>query len=124
MKPLIKKDLIGVMHYVRDLDHASAWYCEKLGLELRGYGKNDFVELGLDGQYVMHLFKDEAAVPAARATFVFDTEDIEAAHGMLADRGVAVDPLERNGDHASFAFRDCDGNALMMSQYFDRDPLF
>lgn len=117
MKPLIKNGLIGVMHYVRDLDHASAWYCEKLGLELRGYGQNDFVELGLDGHYVMHLFKDEAAQPAERATFAFDTPDIEAAHAMLGDRGVAVSPLELYGDHRSFTFRDCDGNALMICQY-------
>lgn len=117
MKPLIKRELIGVMHYVRDLDRASAWYCEMLGLELRGYGKNDFVELGLNGQYVMHLFKDENARPAERATFAFDAPDIEAAHAILAGRGVEVGPLERYGDHASFSFRDCDGNALMMCHY-------
>ncbi|SFI75462.1 Glyoxalase-like domain-containing protein [Paenibacillus sp. UNC496MF] len=124
MKPLVKRELFGVMHYVRDLDHASAWYCEKLGLELRGYGKNDFVELGLGGEYVMHLFKDEAAQPAQRASFAFDTPDIEAAHGMLHDRGVTVGPLARYSDHAAFTFRDCDGNPLMMCQYFaNRDPV-
>lgn len=119
MQPLITHEVIGVMHYVRDLDHASAWYCEKLGFTLRGYSKSDYVELGIADRYVMHLFKDEEALPPARATFSFGTHDIEEAHRALSDRGVQVEALVRYGDHTAFTFKDCDGNPLMICQYFD-----
>jgi glyoxylase I family protein len=119
MKPLIKKDILGIMHYVKDLEHASQWYCKSLGFTIRNYDFNDFVELTVEGQYVMHLFKSEDSSPADKAIFVFDTEDIISAHKTLRERKVDIQPIQQYGDHAEFNFKDCDGNVLMICQYFN-----
>lgn len=120
MKPLIKKDILGNMHYVKDLEHASQWYCKNLGFTIGDYDFNDFVELTVEGKYVMHLFKTNDINPAGKATFVFDTEDIASAHKLLSERNVDIQPLQQHGDHAGFSFKDCDGNALMVCQYFNK----
>jgi glyoxylase I family protein len=120
MKPLIKKDILGIMHYVKDLEYASQWYCKNLGFTIGGYDFNDFVELTVDGQYVMHLFKLDDLSPANKATFVFDTEDITSAHKMLRERNVDIQPIQQHDDHVGFSFKDCDGNVLMICQYFNK----
>ena len=117
MKPLIKKNIIGIMHYVEDLERASQWYCNNLGFTIGDFDFNDFVELKVDGFYVMHLFKSDKAIPAEKATFSFDTENIEEAHRSLSVREVDVQPIQYYNDHKAFSFKDCDGNALMICQY-------
>jgi glyoxylase I family protein len=119
MKPLIKKNIIGIMHYVKDLELAGQWYCEKLGFTIRECDYNDFVELVVDGQYVMHLFKSENLIPAEKAAFVFDTDDINEAYKTLSESNVELQPIQQHGDHAGFSFKDCDGNVLMICQYFN-----
>lgn len=118
MKPLIKKNILGIMHYVQDLQTASQWYSENLGFTIASYDYNDFVELQIDGQYVMHLFKSVDTQPATKPTFTFDTDDIEKAHRYLSQRNVELEAIQQYGDHAGFTFKDCDGNALMICQYF------
>jgi glyoxylase I family protein len=120
MKTLVKKDILGIMHYVKDLETASRWYCQNLGFTVRDYDYNDFVELTVEGEYVMHLFKAGDFRPADKATFVFGTEDIERAHKALSERNADIEPIKHYGDHAGFGFKDCDGNALMICQYFNR----
>jgi catechol-2,3-dioxygenase len=120
MKPLIKKNIIGIMQYVKDLELASLWYCKNLGFSIGDYDFNDFVELTVDGQYVMHLFKSENLSPTDKATFVFDTADIMSAHKMLNERNVNIQPIQQHDDHAGFSFKDCDGNVLMICQYFNK----
>jgi glyoxylase I family protein len=117
MKPLIKKNIIGVMQYVEDLERASQWYCSNLGFAMGDFDFNDFVELKVDDKYVMHLFKTDKPLAAERATFSFDTDDIEEAHRSLSEREVDVGPIQNYGDHKAFSFKDCDGNRLMISQY-------
>lgn len=68
----------------------------------------------------MHLFKTNDINPAGKAAFVFDTEDIASAHKLLSERNVDIQPLQQHGDHAGFSFKDCDGNALMVCQYFNK----
>jgi glyoxylase I family protein len=116
---LIQNRLIGVMYYSLDLEASSRWYCDNLGFQLGAYDYSDFVELVLDGRYMMHLFRSDVAGfrPVERATFVLGTEDIEHVHRHLSTRINIVESIKRYGDHAGFSFRDPDGNALTICQY-------
>jgi glyoxylase I family protein len=118
-KALIQNRIIGLMYYSRDLEASSRWYCDSLGFQLGDYDYSDFVELRMDGQYVMHLFRSEAAAfqPIERATFVMGTDDIDAVHRHLTSRNIQAEAIKHYGDHAGFSFRDPDGNALMICQY-------
>ncbi|MBD0381455.1 VOC family protein [Paenibacillus sedimenti] len=120
MDPIIKKDIIGVMLYVNDLEKASEWYCSSLGFRLGNYDFNDFVELTLDGQYVMHLFKVENFDPIERAVFTFDTKDIKTTHQSLTDKGIETSTIKEYGDHSAFTFKDCDRNTLMICQFYNK----
>ncbi|MBD3918536.1 VOC family protein [Paenibacillus sp. PR3] len=118
MPALVESNIIGVMVYVKQLKEASDWYCSKLGFELGAYEEDDFAELMIDDSYVMHLFRDDNCMPYARAAFTFSTDNIAYTHGVLKRRGVQVEPiLTYSDDHQSFVFRDCEGNALMVSQF-------
>ncbi|WEK56065.1 MAG: VOC family protein [Candidatus Cohnella colombiensis] len=117
LKPLIKEKLIGVMLYAKDLQRSSTWYCEMLGFKLADHNFDDFVELTIDGQYVMHLFKDIDLTPITRPVFSFNTDNIEDAYQSLVNSGAEIYSIETYGDHRSFSFKDCDGNILMISQY-------
>ncbi|MGZ9583760.1 VOC family protein [Paenibacillus marinisediminis] len=117
MSPLISKKISGAMYYAQDLEAASKWYCDNLGLSLGDHDFKDFVELTIDGQYVMHLFKSDDNDRVARATFSFSTNDIQNTYKLLRGRGVEVSPLNEYSDHAGFTFRDCDGNQLMFCQF-------
>jgi glyoxylase I family protein len=117
MSSIIKKDILGVSLYVQDLQKASEWYCNSLGLRLGNHDFNDFVELTLDDQYVMHLFKTDDHKPIEKAVFSFDTNDINAAHQSLTDKGIETSDIGKYGDHFSFTFKDCDRNTLMICQY-------
>ncbi|MBS4198274.1 hypothetical protein KHA93_01190 [Bacillus sp. FJAT-49732] len=82
------------------------------------YDFNDFVELKVDEQYVMHLFKTEEFKPMEKANFVFKAEDIVKAHKQLIEKHVDVEPIFHHEDHAGFNFKDSDGNILMICKYF------
>ncbi|TMV46611.1 VOC family protein [Paenibacillus mesophilus] len=118
-EPLVKKDIIGVMVYVRNLEQAVNWYCSRLGMDL-GANDDHFAEMTVEGKYVMHLFKADDCVPVSKAAFTFDTDDIVRAHRALSDQAVPVDPIRHYGDHSGFTFQDCEGNALMICQYVVR----
>ncbi|SMF79141.1 Glyoxalase-like domain-containing protein [Paenibacillus uliginis N3/975] len=117
MNAIIKKDIIGVMLYVNDLKRAGEWYCNSLGFSMGDFDFNDFVELTIDGQYVMHLFKAESYEPIERAVFTFNTNDISEAHRSLTDKGIETSNFTHYGDHSGFTFKDCDRNTLMICQY-------
>ncbi|RKN84338.1 VOC family protein [Paenibacillus ginsengarvi] len=116
---LVKKDTLGIMHYVKDLEAASQWYRDNLGFSIGDYDFNEFVELTVEGQYVMHLFKSLDSRPAEKAYFVLGTDDIENTYHTLRQRKVDLRPLRHYGDHAGFTLKDCDGNVLMICQYFN-----
>ena len=103
------------------------WYSNTLGFHMtfpRGFEFDDFVELTLDGQYVMHLFKAENHQPIERAVFAFDTDDLNEAHESLVRKGVEVSPITQYGDHSGFTFKDCDRNTLMICQYSGSSQAF
>ncbi|OPA73769.1 hypothetical protein BVG16_27180 [Paenibacillus selenitireducens] len=105
------------MLYAQDLERTSDWYCKNLGFQLGEHQFHDFVELTLDGKYVMHLFKTENKVIVTKPVFSLNTRDIESAHSRLLNNGVEVFPIESYRDHQSFSFKDNEGNMLMISQY-------
>ncbi|TCZ79324.1 VOC family protein [Paenibacillus albiflavus] len=118
MSSLISKPISGAMYYVKDLEVASKWYTDTLGFSLGDHDFNDFVELTIDRQYVMHLFKSNDDDRVARATFSFATNDIQNTYTVLCDKGVEVSPLHEYSDHSGFTFKDCDGNQLMFCQFY------
>ncbi|PWW05120.1 hypothetical protein DFQ01_105103 [Paenibacillus cellulosilyticus] len=117
MKALVQKRIVGNFVYANDLEKTSQWYCENLGFTLGVHDFSNFVELTIDGDYVLHLLKTDNEVPAVRASFSFGTDDIKETHRLLLARGVEVQPLERYSDHKSFTLKDCVGNPLMISQF-------
>ncbi|GIP56702.1 VOC family protein [Paenibacillus sp. FSL W8-0186] len=118
MNLFISKPITGAMYYVKDLESACHWYCHTLGFSLGEHDFNDFAELTVDGQYVMHLFKSNGNDRAARATFSFSTNNIESTYNFIQDRGVEVSAINKHIDHSDFTFNDCDGNQLMICQFY------
>ena len=112
-----------VMVPVADQDKAIEFYTEKLGLELRAdvpFGRGDrWVEVAPAGAtttiaLVPPMEGQEAGVESRVA---LQSNDIDADHAALRERGVDVDPeVMRMGDPVPpmFFFRDVDGNRLLL----------
>lgn len=112
--------------YVKDRARALAFYCEKLGLELRSSdGFGDFIDLG-NGLLRMTVMPDYNASP--HPVLGWNVEDIAAAVRALGDCGIVFDIHEGLGQDAlgiwtspdgqskvAF-FPDPDGNVLTLSQ--------
>jgi len=105
------------MLYVKNLEKSGKWYSNTLGFTIGNYDYNVFVELTIEDQYVMHLFKVENQRPFERAAFSFGTNDIKAAQFSLKEKGIEVTDIRECGDHSEFTFKDLDGNTLMVCQY-------
>src|SRR5690606_9432084 len=98
----------------------SKWYCENLGFSLRKQVFNEYAELHIDGQYAMHLFKSEQAIPIKKAVFALETPDVDLAHHLLDKQYVEVLPIEDFGDNRSFRFKDIEGNVLIMTEWLNK----
>ncbi|MFB9328835.1 GyrI-like domain-containing protein [Paenibacillus aurantiacus] len=110
----------NLIHNVRDVRQAAEWYRDNLGFEIGPHEFGSFAEMLLGGQYMFHLTPARGAVtPHPSPVFSFASLDIEMTHRMLQERGVAVDPIRWFPDYSSFAFRDLDGNAVLVSQSFE-----
>ncbi|HEY6396443.1 MAG TPA: VOC family protein [Solirubrobacteraceae bacterium] len=109
---------------ITDQDRAVEFYVEKLGLE-----KRVDIPMGNDYRWI------EVAPPGVETTIAvvqpppgktggnaetgisLHTDDVDALHAELKDKGVDVDPeVSRMGDPVPplFWFRDPDGNTLMV----------
>jgi catechol 2,3-dioxygenase-like lactoylglutathione lyase family enzyme len=116
------KNLGRVIIPVSDQDKALEFYTEKLGFEVRAdvaFGEGDrWVEVAPAGS--------EAAVAIMpprpgqtphndQACVVFTTDDLDADHAALKERGIDVDdPMGGEGPvPRMFFFRDPDGNMLL-----------
>jgi catechol 2,3-dioxygenase-like lactoylglutathione lyase family enzyme len=117
------KDVGRVMLPVSDQDRAIEFYVEKLGFELRAdtpYGDGQrWVEVAPAGAAsalaLVHPREGDSAGGDSR--IALSTDDVEADHATLRERGVDVDPeVMRMGDPVPpmFFFRDQDGNALLI----------
>jgi len=114
-----------VMVPVSDQDQALEFYVERLGFEKRTdapYGDGDrWVEVAPpDAQTTVALVPPREGESAGIQTRVgFTTDDIDADHANLRDRGVDVDEdVMRMGDPVPpmFFFRDPDGNNFLLVQ--------
>jgi catechol 2,3-dioxygenase-like lactoylglutathione lyase family enzyme len=114
-----------VMVPVRDQDAALDFYTEKLGLEKRTdepYGEGDrWVEVAPEGAATtIALVPPREGEPTGiQSRIGLTSDDIDADHATLRDRGVDVDDaVMRMGDPVPpmFFFRDQDGNNLLLVQ--------
>ena len=109
---------------VSDQDRAIEFYTETLGFELRGdspYGDGDrWVEVAPAGAATTI-----ALVPPRQGQSVgvptnmgLTTQDVDADHAALKERGVDVDDVMRMGDPVPpmFFLRDQDGNSALVVQ--------
>ena len=112
---------------VSDQDRALEFYLDKLGFEKRTdtpYGESDrWVEVAPAGAATtIALVPPREGDPTGIETRVgFTTEDVDADHATLRDRGVDVDAeVMRMGDPVPpmFFFRDPDGNRFLVVQRY------
>jgi catechol 2,3-dioxygenase-like lactoylglutathione lyase family enzyme len=112
---------------VADVDAAIAFYTEKLGFELRVDvpfgGSYRWVEVAPPGAATTIALAPpppDGATPGGRETGIsLVTQDIDAAHAELRDRGVDVDAeVSRMGEPVPpmFWLRDGEANVLLMVQ--------
>lgn len=110
---------------VSDQDAALDFYRDQLGFEVRmdmPYGRGDrWLEVAPPGSTTtVAIVPPMEGNPMGIDTHTaFETEDIDAAHAELRDRGVDVDPeVMRMGDPVPpmFFFRDQDGNRYLLVQ--------
>jgi catechol 2,3-dioxygenase-like lactoylglutathione lyase family enzyme len=108
---------------VADQDRALAFYTEKLGFEQRAdmpYGRGDrWVEVAPAGAAtsIALIPPREGEETGVDTRVAFATEDIDADHSELRDRGVDVDAeVMRMGEPIPpmFFLRDQDGNTLLI----------
>ena len=105
---------------VDDQDAALRFYVDTLGFTLLRDAPTPngrWIELAPGDDSVILTLEPAAANVTRGAIGVrFTTDDIEAAHAALAERGVATDDILRwPGIPAMFAFRDTDGNAYSIT---------
>jgi predicted enzyme related to lactoylglutathione lyase len=121
----VKNQIGGIFVPVRDVTKARDWYRGLLGLPAD--------DASLDGQHLSviplegdrHLILDEMPMwggdkpdgpPTYRTpAFMFDTDDVHAAHTHVRAYGAdVVTDVQEFDDQGWFAFRDLDGNLLMV----------
>ena len=110
---------------VSDQDRALEFYVDKLGFEKRtdvpfGDGER-WVEVAPPGATttVALVLPREGESAGIESRIGFESEDVDADHADLRDRGVDVDDeVMRMGDPVPpmFFFRDQDGNRLLIVQ--------
>jgi catechol 2,3-dioxygenase-like lactoylglutathione lyase family enzyme len=103
---------------VRNIDRATAWYQEKLGLRLTplksedfsaflAFAKNDDIGVAL---VAIPAGQTEANVASHPILF---TKKIEACRKDFASRGIQVRPLQRDsGGNSFFQFSDVEDNII------------
>ena len=105
---------------VESQDDALRFYVETLGFTLLRdvpIPGGRWIELAPgDASVILTLEPATAKVTRGAIGIRFTTDDIDAAHTALADRGVETDEILRwPGIPAMFAFRDPDGNAYSIT---------
>ena len=107
---------------VGDQDRSLEFYTEKLGFEVRAdvpFGEGDrWLEVAPPGSAaaVAIMPPRPGEIPNnTQSCVAFTTDDLDAAHAELKERGVDVDePMGGEGDvPRMFFFRDPDGNNLL-----------
>ncbi|SET54925.1 Catechol 2,3-dioxygenase [Oceanobacillus limi] len=118
----IKQKIGTVFIPVRNVHKAKDWYCEMLGIPANGeiqFGHLYVLDMGGVGlildEMPMWGGNDEGGAPNFRTpAFMFQTDDIWKAYQYMKDIGAEL-VTDIQDDHW-FAFKDPDGNLLMMCQ--------
>lgn len=106
---------------VDDQDAALAFYTDVLGFTLRADApmpNGRWIELVPGGgDVIVTLEPAKPGVLRGPIGIRFTTDDVDAAHAELAERGVAVDEVLRwPGVPPMFAFQDPDGNGFSITE--------
>ena len=107
-----------IILFSKDVEKATAFYRDKLGIPVRFFDKN-WTELETNG-ITLALHHSDEEVPfhhAALPDVVFSTEDVRATHAALKAAGVKIHELKKVHDAGdavgvSAEFHDPDGNRL------------
>jgi catechol 2,3-dioxygenase-like lactoylglutathione lyase family enzyme len=118
----IKNQVGGVFIPVKNIKQAREWYCKLLGVPVEGEIQfGHLYTLPMDGAGVildempMWGGKERGGAPTYQTpAFMFQTDDIHDAYHFMKNLGANL-VTEVNDNHW-FAFRDPDGNLLMMCQ--------
>lgn len=118
---------VALMLPVTDVDRASRFYEQSLGLELTGTNAEGsaMFAVGSDAQLV--LLPRPGSTPSESTALSFEVEDVTAEIRALEDRGVVfedydlpelttVDHVAEMGDEKAAWFKDPDGNVLCLHQ--------
>jgi glyoxylase I family protein len=117
--------LSGIHHVsilVSDMERAVAWYIEKLGLQEVKRPSNfvtpvRWFELG-DQQ--LHLIPNGEPDAVSPRHFALHVDDVQAARGTMAGRGVEVQETVPIAGADRFFIADPDGNNIELIQWFRR----
>ena len=123
--PVIKK-LTMFSVAVKDMPKATAFYADKLGLEVtqdyRQDEKHWWITLALpEGGVSITLSLDEEGIAREKLGVYFSTDDIKASHKELSDMGVKVSDIQNDlygpGSGVKFiSLEDADGNSIIISE--------
>jgi predicted enzyme related to lactoylglutathione lyase len=105
----------AVFYRVTDLDRATAFYRDTLGLALRS--RDVVARFDVDGVLVELVPAEGPVSGEGNARVAFEVDDLERAAADLAHRGVAVEPIREVVNGRLAEFRDPDGNQLVLWQY-------
>lgn len=120
MSEIVKGIAAGFTMHVTDVQRSMKWYSETLGLEAGPHDGKYYAEMGRAGAHWFHLsYAGTSFAPLSKPVFSFETDDIGKSRALLVSQGIAADPTQWEADHATFEFRDPDGNALAMVQWFE-----
>jgi catechol 2,3-dioxygenase-like lactoylglutathione lyase family enzyme len=104
-----------VMLGVRDMERSLEFYRDRLALPVQ-FSSPEFAFLSAGGvRLVLRRAPNQPAVSEeGRTEIVFTVDDVDAAHRVLAGRGVVfrVEPRPVTGDQCAADFRDPDGHVL------------
>ena len=118
----IFRELHAVIVPVSDLTKSLQWYRETLGLEPRRVVEGFLAVLGTGGVTHVCLYVPEAGTespgyPQAGSFPNFRSDDLEATHRHLTERGVRCTGIGGGGGVAFFTCYDPDGNRIDVCEY-------
>ena len=123
MDPFSGLSTIGqIAIVVTDLQRAVAFYRDRLGLSLLFQAPPNLAFFDAGGVRLMLSPPEPPASAPSASVLYFKTVDIEAAHQVLADRGVVFDGpphlIARMPDHELWMafFRDSEGNLMALME--------
>ncbi len=107
---------VNTLLYVQRFAECVAFYRDRLGLP-EVFANAWFVEFGVNpGACVSVVEKRSTRMrdkPFVAQTLTFEVIDVDAAHAVLAERGIEPGPVKRHGFGARvFYVRDPEGNRL------------